>query len=63
MTKNIILGVTGSIAAFKAAIIVSKLKSLGFDITVVMTQSSQNFIPPTDVQNAFTKQGSYRYFY
>ena len=46
MTKNIILGVTGSIAAFKAAIIVSKLKSLGFDITVVMTQSSQNFIHP-----------------
>ena len=46
MTKNIILGVTGSIAAFKAAIIVSRLKSLGFDITVVMTQSSQKFIHP-----------------
>lgn len=46
MTKNIILGVTGSIAAFKAAIIVSKLKSLGFDITVIMTKSSQNFIHP-----------------
>ena len=46
MTRNIILGVTGSIAAFKAAIIVSKLKSLGFDITVIMTKSSQNFIHP-----------------
>jgi phosphopantothenoylcysteine decarboxylase/phosphopantothenate--cysteine ligase len=46
MTKNIILGVTGSIAAFKAAIIVSKLKSLGFDITVIMTKSSQSFIHP-----------------
>ncbi|MCR4290798.1 MAG: phosphopantothenoylcysteine decarboxylase [Candidatus Scalindua sp.] len=46
MTKNIILGVTGSIAAFKAAIIVSKLKSLGFDITVIMTESAQNFIHP-----------------
>jgi len=46
MTENIILGVTGSIAAFKAAIIVSRLKSLGFDITVVMTKSSQNFIHP-----------------
>ncbi len=44
MTKNIILGVTGSIAAYKAAIIVSKLKSLGFDITVIMTKSAQNFI-------------------
>jgi phosphopantothenoylcysteine decarboxylase/phosphopantothenate--cysteine ligase len=46
MTKNIILGVTGSIAAFKAAIIVSRLKSLDFVITVVMTQSSQNFVHP-----------------
>jgi len=46
MTKNIILGVTGSIAAFKAAIIVSKLKSQGFDITVIMTKSAQSFIHP-----------------
>ena len=46
MTKNIIYGVTGSIAAFKAAAIVSKLKSQGFDITVIMTKSSQNFINP-----------------
>ncbi len=46
MTKNIILGVTGSIAAFKAAIIVSKLKSLDFDITVIMTKSAQRFIHP-----------------
>jgi len=46
MTKNIILGVTGSIAAFKAAIIVSKLKSLEFDITVIMTKSAQSFIHP-----------------
>ena len=46
MTKNIILGVAGSIAAFKAAIIVSKLKSQGFDITVIMTKSAQSFIHP-----------------
>ena len=46
MTKNIILGVAGSIAAFKAAIIVSKLKSLEFDITVIMTKSAQSFIHP-----------------
>ncbi len=46
MTKNIIFGVTGSIAAFKAAEIVSKLKSRGFDISVIMTKSAQNFINP-----------------
>jgi phosphopantothenoylcysteine decarboxylase len=46
MTKNIIFGVTGSIAAFKAAEIVSRLKSLGYDITVIMTRSAQNFVNP-----------------
>ena len=46
MSKNIIYGVTGSIAAFKAASIVSKLKSQDFNITVIMTKSSQNFINP-----------------
>ncbi|MCP4265730.1 MAG: phosphopantothenoylcysteine decarboxylase [Candidatus Brocadiaceae bacterium] len=46
MAKSIILGVTGSIAAFKAAFIVSKLKSRGYDITVIMTKASQNFVHP-----------------
>ena len=46
MNKNIIYGVTGSIAAFKAAEIVSRLKSQGFDITVVMTKAAQKFINP-----------------
>ncbi len=46
MAKNIIIGVTGSIAAFKAAFIVSKLKSQGYDITVIMTKASQNFVHP-----------------
>ncbi len=46
MSKNVIYGVTGSIAAFKAASIVSRLKSQDFDITVIMTKSSQNFINP-----------------
>ena len=46
MNKNIIFGVTGSIAAFKAAEIVSRLKKQGFDITVIMTKSAQNFINP-----------------
>ena len=46
MSKNIIFGVTGSIAAFKAAEIVSRLKKQGFDITVIMTKSAQNFVNP-----------------
>ncbi len=46
MAKNIIYGVTGSIAAFKAAMIVSRLKCHGFDVTVIMTKSSQKFVSP-----------------
>ncbi len=46
MNKNIIFGVTGSIAAFKAAEIVSRLKRQDFDITVIMTKSAQNFVNP-----------------
>ncbi len=46
MKKEIILGVTGSIAAYKAAEIVSKLRSRGFGLTVIMTESAQKFISP-----------------
>lgn len=46
MNKNVLLGVTGSIAAYKAAEIVSRLKSRGFDITVIMTKTAQNFVHP-----------------
>ena len=46
MPYNIILGVTGSIAAYKAAEITSKLRSEGHNVTVVMTASAQQFINP-----------------
>jgi len=44
--KKILLGVTGSIAAYKAAEIVSLLKKKGADIFVIMTASSLKFIQP-----------------
>ncbi|MDR4505800.1 MAG: phosphopantothenoylcysteine decarboxylase [Candidatus Scalindua sp.] len=46
MKREIILGVTGSIAAFKAAEVVSKLRSHGFCVTVIMTRSAQKFVKP-----------------
>ncbi|MBI2560421.1 MAG: phosphopantothenoylcysteine decarboxylase [Planctomycetes bacterium] len=46
MPHNIILGVTGSIAAYKAAEIASKLNAIGHDVTVIMTASAQQFINP-----------------
>ena len=44
--KNIVLGVTGSIAAYKIAALASALKKLGADVTVLMTKNAENFINP-----------------
>lgn len=44
--KNIVLAVTGSIAAYKIANLASMLKKLNADVTVLMTQNATNFINP-----------------
>jgi len=49
--KNIILGVTGSIAAYKAADITNKLVKNGFDVHVVMTEGATKFIAPLTFQS------------
>ncbi|MEF9994853.1 MAG: bifunctional phosphopantothenoylcysteine decarboxylase/phosphopantothenate--cysteine ligase CoaBC [Acinetobacter sp.] len=48
--KNILLAVTGGIAAYKSAILVRRLKDFGFDVRVVMTQGAQAFITPLTFQ-------------
>ena len=45
-TKNIVLGVTGSIAAHKAADLASLLTKQGFNVRVVLTADAQKFITP-----------------
>jgi phosphopantothenoylcysteine synthetase/decarboxylase len=42
----VIVGVTGSIAAYKSADLVSKLVKRGYAVHVVMTHSAQEFITP-----------------
>lgn len=44
--KNVVLGVTGSIAAYKIANLASALVKLHADVTVIMTQNATNFINP-----------------
>lgn len=44
--RNIVLGVTGSIAAYKAAEIASRLVKAGCNVDVVMTEDALNFISP-----------------
>lgn len=46
MKKNIVLGVTGSIAAHKAADLASQLTKQGADVHVVMTADALRFITP-----------------
>ena len=44
--RNVVLGVTGSIAAYKAADLASKLTQAGALVDVVMTRSAQEFLTP-----------------
>ena len=44
--KTILLGVTGSIAAYKIAYLASALKKLHADVHVLMTKNATNFIHP-----------------
>ena len=48
--KNILVGVTGGIAAFKSASIVSLLKKKGYNVKVVMTENATNIIDPLTLE-------------
>ncbi len=61
--KNIVLGVTGGIAAYKAAEIVSRLKKQGANVRVVMSANAAKFIAPLTLETlsgnrAYTDQFS-----
>jgi phosphopantothenoylcysteine decarboxylase/phosphopantothenate--cysteine ligase len=49
--KNIILGVTASIAIYKACDIIRRLRSEGFSVTVVLTPEAEEFIKPVLFQS------------
>jgi phosphopantothenoylcysteine decarboxylase/phosphopantothenate--cysteine ligase len=50
VNKRILLGVTGSIAAYKAVLLVRRLTELGAQVTVVMTQAAKEFVTPLTFQ-------------
>ena len=56
--KHILLGVTGSIAAYKAADLASKLAQLGARVNVLLTPSATQFITPLTFQSV-TGQEAY----
>jgi len=48
--KSVVLGVTGSIAAYKSAELASLLVKQGYEVFVVMTQDATEFISPLTLQ-------------
>ncbi len=49
--RELIIGVTGSVAAYKACDIINGLKKLGYGTTVIMTEEAGNFIKPLTFQS------------
>lgn len=56
--KRIVLGVSGGIAAYKAAALTSKLVQSGAIVKVIMTESAKKFVAPTTFQ-ALSRQPVY----
>lgn len=48
--RRILVGVTGGIAAYKSATLVSRLAQAGADVTVCMTEAATHFITPLTLQ-------------
>lgn len=49
--KQILLGVTASIAAYKACDLLTELREAGYAVTVAMTKDAEQFITPLSLQS------------
>jgi phosphopantothenoylcysteine decarboxylase/phosphopantothenate--cysteine ligase len=58
MKKNILIGITGGIAAYKACSLVTSLLKEGHDVKVIMTDSATKFVSPLTFQ-ALTNHAVY----
>lgn len=54
--RKIVLGVTGGIAAYKSAELVSRLRHLGAEVHVIMTQNATEFVSPLTFQTLSANQ-------
>ena len=54
--REIVLGVTGGIAAYKSAEIVSRLRHLGANVHVIMTRNATEFVAPLTFQTLSANQ-------
>ena len=61
-SKNIVLGICGSIAAYKSALLVRLLIKAGADVQVVMTPDATSFITPLTLSTLSKKPVLVEYF-
>ena len=56
--REIVLGVTGGIAAYKSADLVSRLRHLGANVSVIMTKNATEFVAPLTFQTLSAREVS-----
>ena len=60
--KRILLGVTGSIAAYKSADLIRRLKEYGAEVRVMMSDGGTQFITPLTLQTVSGNPVSLNFF-
>ena len=56
MSKNIVIGVTGCVAAFKSVQLVSDLVKKGYEVDVIMTKNACEFIQPLQFESLIQRK-------
>ena len=56
MKKKIVIGITGSIAAFKAIQLISDLNKMDYDLEVILTEAAAKFITPLSISSLTKKK-------
>ena len=49
--KNVVIGVTGGVAVYKALDVISRLKKKDINVDVIMTKSACEFVTPLSFQS------------
>ena len=61
--KKILLGITGSIAAYKATILVRELIKSEAEVKVILTPASLDFVTPVTLSTLSNTTGNNRFLY
>lgn len=56
MKKKLVIGITGSIAAFKAIQLISDLNKMNYELEVIMSEAATKFVTPLSIQSLTKKK-------